>query len=190
MTKSYEDYEVKHAKNFIRVKIDPNYVKKIEEFVTKLVKAKVKELHHQKDCENEIKRFTTGLLGEAALEKLFNIKIIDWTIGYSDLYNIPDIPGYKVGIKTVERNKFPVIFKKNDYPQIICVRSLDFKNLVFVCGLATEDVLNQYQDDELIIDPNLRKKGTKTGFYGFEQLIPVCTLNDILDYKKESEEAQ
>ena len=180
----YKDHVVKYSDSFKRVTIDPNYVTRINNFVTDLVETKVKEKHHQKDCRSEVKRFTTGLLGEAALEKLFNIDIIDWTIGYSGLYHIPDIPGYRVGIKTVERNKFPIIFKDNSYPQIICIRSIQYSNLIFVCGLATTEVLNKYQDDNLILDPNLRARGTKTGFYGFEYLIPIRTLNDLSKYKK------
>lgn len=39
--------------------------------------------------------------------------------------------------------------------------------------MATSNVLNNYQDDDLILDPNLRARGTKTGFYGFEQLVPI-----------------
>ena len=114
----------------------------------------------------------------------FHIHIIDWTIGYSGLYHIPDIPGYRVGIKTVERDKFPIIFKDNSYPQIICIKSTKYNNLIFVCGLATSNVLNNYQDDDLILDPNLRARGTKTGFYGFEQLVPIKSLNDLSTYKK------
>lgn len=121
---------------------------------------------------------------QAALEKLFGIPIINWTIGYSGLYHIPDIPGYRVGIKTVERDKFPIIFKDNSYPQIICIKSTKYNNLIFVCGLATSNVLNNYQDDDLILDPNLRARGTKTGFYGFEQLVPIKSLNDLSTYKK------
>ena len=69
----------------------------------------------------------TGLLGELALEYTLGIKFIDWSIGKSADYHIPDIPGYKVGIKTVEYGKFPIIFKKNYYPQIICVvKSFNF----------------------------------------------------------------
>ena len=99
-------------------------------------------------------------------------------------YYIPDIPGYRVGIKTVERDKFPIIFKDNSYPQIICIKSTKYNNLIFVCGLATSNVLNNYQDDDLILDPNLRARGTKTGFYGFEQLVPIKSLNDLSTYKK------
>ena len=183
----YENYDecvTKYSDSFVRVVLDPGYVSRIQNFVTELVEAKSKEDHHKIDSNKEVKRFTTGFLGEAALEKLFGIPIIDWTIGYSGLYHIPDIPGYRVGIKTVERDKFPIIFKDNSYPQIICIKSTKYNNLIFVCGLATSNVLNNYQDDDLILDPNLRARGTKTGFYGFEQLVPIKSLNDLSTYKK------
>lgn len=184
MSISYEEYVVKNANSFIRVSIDPEYVTKIEQFAKKIAEAKSKEIHHKKDSYNEIKRFTTGLMGEAALEKLLGIDIIDWSIGSSNRYHVPDIPGYKVGIKTVERDKFPIIFKENYYPQIFCIRNKIRKNLVFICGLATCDVLNTYQDDSLIIDPRLRARNTKTGFYGFDKLIPIHSLDDLAEYKK------
>ena len=125
-----------------------------------------------------------SFLDTFSLERDRGIPIINWTIGYSGLYHIPDIPGYRVGIKTVERDKFPIIFKDNSYPQIICIKSTKYNNLIFVCGLATSNVLNNYQDDDLILDPNLRARGTKTGFYGFEQLVPIKSLNDLSTYKK------
>ena len=57
-------------------------------------------------------------------------------------------------------------------------------NLIFVCGLATTDVLNNYQDDNLIIDPNLRARGTKTGFYGFSELTPIQSIKDLTQYER------
>lgn len=98
------------------------------------------------------KRIITGLLGKYALEQVLGIEIIDWSIGKSKDFNKPDIPEYEVGIKTVEYGKFPIIFKKNDYPQIICIVKKD-ENTVYVCGLGEVDVLNEYQDDDLIISP-------------------------------------
>ena len=181
---TYEEYVVKFSQNFRCVKIDTEYASKIYDFASKVVSEKLKEAHHKRDSHQEIKRFFTGFLGEAALEKLLKIDIIDWSIGTSKKYHNPDIPGYNVGIKTVERNKFPIIFKKNSYPQIICVKSNVDDTAVFVCGLATPDVLNTYQDDNLILDSNLRARGTKTGFYGFECLIPITSLVDLSAYKK------
>ena len=184
MKYSYDDYVTAFSDGFKRVLIDPKYINKISRFVDELIAAKAQEEHHRRDGFNESTRFMTGFLGEAALEKLFGIEIIDWSIGYSGLYHHPDIPGYSVGIKTVERGKFPIIFKTNHYPQIMCVRSNRQSNLVFVCGLATVDVLNTYQDVDLILDPQLRARGTKTGFYGYEHLMPVNSLNDIEKYRK------
>ena len=183
MEHSYYEYVTRYSDSFIRVVIDHEYVIRIKSFVTKIIEAKSKESHHKIDSRQEEKRFTTGFLGEAALEKLLGIPIIDWSIGNSDFYHIPDIPGYKVGIKTVERNKFPIIFKNNWYPQIICIKSTQRDDLVFVCGLATKEVLNKYQDDNLILDSNLRQRGTKTGFYGFSHLLPVRSLDDLSKYK-------
>ena len=180
----YDSYVTKYSDSFIRVLIDSDYLEKIKGLACDIVAKKITESHHQVDRNREIKRFTTGLMGEAALEKLFGIKIIDWTTGNSVEYHHPDIPGYNVGIKTVERNKCPIIFKKNRYPQIICIRSDKREDLVFVCGLATPDVLNECQSDDLIIDPNLRKRGTKTGFWGFNRLIRINGMEDLKAYKK------
>lgn len=184
MSKDYYDCVTKYSDRFRRVLIDPDYVAKIDDFSDRLAKAKASEEHHVVDGNKAKKRFMTGLLGEAALEKVLGIKIIDWTIGDSANYQNPDIPGYRVGIKTVEKGKFPIIFKNNWYPQIICIRSDYRDDLVFVCGLATTGALNSCQDDDLILDPNLRARGTKTGFYGFEHLISIQSLNDLQNYKK------
>lgn len=184
MAFDYDVYVKKYSDNFRRVRIDQGYLQEIKELAEKIVSVKNTESHHKVDHNQEIKRFTTGLMGEAAVEMLLGIKIIDWTIGDSAGYHHPDIPGYNVGIKTVEKNKFPVIFKENTYPQIICIRSDKYDDLVFVCGLATPDVLNRYQSDELILDYNLRKRGTKTGFWGFEHLSPVTGLADLEPYRK------
>ena len=184
MKRSYEDYVTKYSDKFLRVKVDPDYILKIQKFVSDLVNVKAREEHHYRDNRSEIKRFTTGFVGEAAIEKLLGIDIIDWNIGYSGLFHHPDIPGYRVGVKTVEFGKFPVIFKDNPYPQIICIKSKAHDNLIFVCGIATIEVLRKYQDTDLIIDPNLRARGSKTGFYGFEHLLPLNSTDDLLPYRK------
>ncbi len=184
MKRDYEEYVTRFRHSFIPIKVEAEKYLRISAFVDRLIAAKAGESHHQIDNTSEKKRFMTELLGEAALEQLLGIDIIDWTIGDSSTYHHPDIPNYRVGIKTVERGKFPIVFKDNYYPQIICVRSIHNDDVIFVCGLATKEVLNRYQDDDLIIDPNLRARGTKTGFYGFEQLIPVRSLEQLAAYKK------
>lgn len=175
----YEDLVVSYKGNFIPVRLSAEKVNAIKDLTAKIVEAKSTEAHHQVDCNNEYKRFFTGLLGEAALEALLGIKIIDWEYGNSNNYNHPDIKELGVGIKTVERNKFPIIFKNNKYPQIICIVSDKIENVVFVCGLATEDVLNRFQSDILVLSPSLRERGTKTGFYGFKWLKKFNNLEEL-----------
>ena len=85
-----------------KVRYDDNLENILGAYVKRMAEAKAKESHHQQDGYNEEKRIMTGLLGELALEHVLGIKIIDWSIGKSKDYHNPDIPGYKVGIKTVE----------------------------------------------------------------------------------------
>lgn len=181
----YEEYVSKYSDNFKRIVIDDEYAERIKEFANRIVKKKATEDIHSVDNGQELKRFTTGLMGEAALEKLFKMDIIDWTVGDSKNYNHPDIPGYLVGIKTVEEGKFPIIFKKNTYPQIICILSYAEKILVSVCGLASTDILNEYQSENLVLSPKLRARGSKTAFWGFQHLRPVQSIDDISPYKED-----
>ena len=184
MSLIYDYYVTQYSSKFKRVLIDRNECERIKVFAKYLAEAKANEKHHLKDNGQAEKRFITGTMGEAALEKLFGIDIIDWSIGESAFYHNPDVPNYNVGIKTVEQGKFPIIFKNNDYPQIICIRSEKIDNLIFVCGLATPAVLNRYQSDDLILSDNLRARGTKTAFFGFSELRQVNSLDDIEKYKK------
>ena len=76
MKRNYDECVTKYSDSFVRVVLDPGYVSRIQNFVTELVEAKSKEDHHKIDSSKEVKRFTTGFLGEAALEKLFGIRSI------------------------------------------------------------------------------------------------------------------
>lgn len=171
----------RYAKNFVKVEIPEETRKKISVFVKDLIRVKKEEEHHKFDGRHEEKRFTTGLMGEAALEILLGLEIIDWNIASSMDFNVPDIPGYYVGIKSVEYGKFPVIPIKNLYPQIICIVT---EKAVLVCGLADVNTLNSCQNDDLILDPYLRHRGVKTAFAGFDKLMPVKAIDDLEPYKK------
>lgn len=175
----YEDLVTKYSHNFVPVIIPRDTMNKIDWLSIYVMSKKLDEGHHIADDEKEHKRFFTGFMGEAAVEILLGINIIEWSAGDSANYNHPDINSLGVGIKTVERGKFPIIFKHNDYGQIICVRSDKRDDVVFVCGLATPEVLNRYQSDTVIWDKKLRDRGVKTGFYGFSALKPIKSIEDI-----------
>lgn len=185
-TRTYENSVIPFSRNFKRVMLTQEEINDMQSLANQVSTAKSGEAHHQRDNHQELKRFTTGFLGELAMEKLLSIPIIDRKIGESSKYHHPDIPGYRVGIKTVKYGKFPVIFKKNNYyPQIICIRgnSQGRDDVIWICGLANQSVLGTYQDDALIVSPMLRQRGTKTGFYGFNALTKVESLTDLEPYK-------
>ena len=189
MRYSYDKFVRQYSNNFIPVFIEKEDYYKIEDFVRRLVPVKKRENHHKNDFEQEYKRHMTGYLGEFAVGKVLGMDIIDWSIGNSNDYNIPDIRNYKVGIKTVEKGKFPVIFKNNTYPQIFCIKDNLHWQLLYVCGIAPPSILNKYQDDDLILSKQLRERGTKTGFYGFQYLRPFRNryqLESILDSFRKS----
>ena len=173
----YEDLVARYSDNFVPVIIPRDTINKIDWLAIYVMGKKLDEGHHIVDNEKEYKRFFTGFMGEAAVEILLGIDIIEWSAGDSENYNHPDINSLGVGIKTAERGKFPIIPKHNEYGQIICVRSDKRDDVVFVCGLATPEVLNRYQSDVLVISQGLRSRGVKTGFYGFGHLIPIKELN-------------
>lgn len=182
ITDLYNQHVLTVAKNFIKVTLTDADLDKITKFVDGLVVEKRRETRHLRDGISEKLRFIDGLKGERALEYLLGIEIIDWSMGESALYNVPDIPGYQVGIKTVGYGKFPVIPTENTYSQIICICHPSNPYLVYVCGLAEPVILNKFQNDDLLLDPNLKAKGTKTGFYGFRYLIKVDKLDDLKPY--------
>lgn len=168
---NYETYVKPYEHKFCKIIVPNQTISSIKLFVNDLIKAKQAEQIHQIDGNKEFKRFYTGLLGEAALEILLGMPIIDWNIGASKEYNTPDIKSLGVGIKTVEYGKFPIIFKQNNYPQIINLKLDD--SSILIGGFAGTHVLNTYQSDDLILSPNLRARGTKSGFYGLHTLIDL-----------------
>ena len=184
----YQQHVVKHANNFIKVMLSPTELSNIVSIATSIVEEKEKETAHKKDGLSSLKRFINGLKGEMAVSKYLKIPIINPSAGVSIDFDSPDIPGFNVGVKTVEYEHFPVIPKENTYPQIICICHPTSNNIVYICGLADVNTLNTYQHSDLILDPNLKAKGTKTGFWGFFQLKEVS--KDAIEPYKLPEEME
>ena len=122
MKYTYEDNILPYADNYILVVLDDSEIKRIEELANNVVSQKRYEIQHRYDYRKEYDRFFNGFLGEMAVEKLLGISVVDWTVGNSINYNVPDIKKYNIGVKTVEKGKFPIIFKNNYYPQLICIK--------------------------------------------------------------------
>jgi hypothetical protein len=152
----------------------------LDDFVKAIITKKKEENHHIQDPHNEAKRWRTGMGGELALEKFIDKKFADLTIGNSNDYHVPDLSalGLKVGIKTVELGKYPVIFKRSEKPEIIIIK-LD-SDRYCILGLASVDVLNKYQDDEEILSPSLRARGSKTGFVGLHSVKRFRSYEELV----------
>jgi len=180
---NYNDYVRGYSDNFVKVLIDDDSINKIKSLVKHIIEQKQSETHHIKDSGSEQKRWLTGFLGERAVEKYFDIQFMDFSIGDSKKYHVSDLmkAGYNCGVKTVEKGKFPIIFKKSYKSEIIVIKEDTRDNILWICGLATPSVLNKYQSEDLILSTNLRKRGTKTGFYGFHDLIHPQKIIDYLD---------
>lgn len=178
----YQQRVASCAQKFIKITLTTKELQDILQIATNIVDAKKKETAHLKDGASEMKRFVNGLKGELAVSKHLGMTILNPDVGVSIDFDTPDIPGYSVGVKTVEYGHFPVIPKTNTYPQVICICHPTANEIVYVCGLANVDVLQKFQYDDLILDPNLKNKGTKTGFYGFSNLQEV-SLETLKPYK-------
>lgn len=177
----YLKYVAPFAENRPRIILSDTKREKINNLAKRIIAAKVSESHHKIDSFNELKRFTTGLLGESAMEELLGVEIVDFSVGDSSVFNIADLNklGYDIGIKTVEVWKFPIIHKNVKRPEIINV--LRDEKTVVCFGYASKRVLEAFQSDVYILSPSLRARGTKTGFYGFQHLIPITCLDDVIN---------
>ena len=178
---SYKEYVENNFNKFVKVELNDNTIEKVKSFVNEIISVKQRENHHQIDSSMEHKRWTTGFLGECAVEKFIGKFFVDFSIGISKKYHVPDLTsiGIDCGIKTVEFGKFPIVFIKSYKPEIIVIKKSE--KFFYICGLASKEVLNKYQSMSLVLSPLLRKRGTKTGFYGFHKLLPPSTILELID---------
>lgn len=171
----------KRERYYQRVYITEDMRRIAEEFATKIIEAKMKESEYQFDGNRLKKRYTTGIIGEMAVLKILGIDYtkVNIDIGDTKYFQFADLKEFgfnRVGVKTVEYGKAPIVFKRNrDYQIIVVIKD----NYALVCGIATPRVLDTYSTDELILDQNLRAKGNKTGFYGFDHLFTIRSRNDL-----------
>lgn len=188
MVNQREDFEKQFRKcNPVCIQLSPGERNRIDNWVKKIIKEKMKELVHKNDGSREQKRWKTGRMGEVALEILFKKKFTDWTIGESEHYAYADLKdlGVDVGVKTVDYGSFPLVHKHSRRSEIICVT---YGDKVYVLGLATPDVLNTYSDQKYV--KTASAKDRKTGFYGFDKLIPIRSLAELQKVVSELERSK
>lgn len=182
--RKYQDDVVPFLTNTTVIELTPDDVDLVREFAKRFQKEKSFEHLHQIDNEQEIKRYMTGFSAELALEKMLGVKILDTTLGKSENYNHADLKGngINIGIKCALYGNYPVVFKQPYNAEIVTVLK---GNKVYVCGVASVQTMLNYSDDNLILNAKFRARGVKSGFYGFDQLIPFKNLEELKAiYKK------
>lgn len=164
------------------VQITAEMTNAANEFCEKVILQKNKEIDYKLDHQKLKKRYMTGILAEMAVLTAigYSYQDAELDIGNSTAYahsDLQKIGFFRTGIKCVSAdNKYPIICKENKENQIICILYADY---VDICGIATIDLLNNWQSDDYIIDPLLRKKGYKTAFVGLSEIIPF-SLEELI----------
>lgn len=180
---------IDNVENYIEVVVPEDKIKKIKKFCKDVVQAKEGEKIHNIDSNNRYQRFYSGTLGEAAIEELLGVKIIDWNVGKSRLFNVADLRpiGLDIGIKTVKMrdNSFPQInflyredgSKYVRRPEIINIRVND--NTIRIMGLASRELLEVNIDERLSYGDVRKKERPKCGFYKFDELQRFNSLEEL-----------
>ena len=152
----------------------------IRAFVKKVIEKKRSEGgQYFSDPTSLAKRYYTGWCGESAVEKYIGKTFVDFSIGDSQTYYVPDLrsAGYEVGVKTVRKGDFPLLEipspSRPTTPQVIVVRSS--KSDFHICGLATYEIVNDPSNFSVLLvrSRGVLENGLKSAFYRFDKLIPV-----------------
>jgi len=163
-------------------------MKPLEELALRIEKAKQSEPGYAKDGENIYYRHIYGLYAERAVEKMFNIKFIDYTVGDSSKYDHGDLTNAgcpHVGVKAVllkkGEKKYHVVMRAAIKCEILVYveKTEDGGVICYVPGLCTPDVLRKYTTrdgvDEKIND-------SKGHFHGIHKCEKILNYNYIKHY--------
>lgn len=166
---------------YVEVTIPEDKINEIKIFCKKVIEAKMEEELHKIDFNAEYERFYSGTLGEAAVEELLGINIINWKVGKSRFFNVADLSsvGLDIGIKTVKMSvgRFPQINIPVRRPEIITVRVA--YNKVRIFGVASIDTLREYTDERLRFGTLNNPRRPKWGFYKFDEIKRFNKLEDL-----------
>ncbi len=177
---SFNYFVKQHLHSFPKIILDESKDQEIRLFVKKAVERKKLEGgQYIKDPRSLVKRYYTGWGGECAVEKHIGKKFVDFSVGNSKDYYVPDLrsAGYEVGVKTVSMGDFPLLRKpspsSSNTPQIIVIK--ESRYVFYVCGLATYDMVNHPSNFSslLVRSSGVLELGVKSAFYRFDLLNRV-----------------
>lgn len=162
---NYNDEVKPLEKEFVKVSLSSEKMKEINKFSSRIA---VKSKDGGCIC---------SMMGTAAVEEVLKMPISNIMMDNShEKLMKPLVLKHNIGIKCAKIGQFPVVFKNTDSAQIICLADAE-EGCVYVCGVATPEIINKYSDDSLLPDI-VRVRNVKTMFYGFSHLLPISVLTD------------
>lgn len=172
-----------HKANFTQIKIGYSDKKKIQDSALTLLNLKdFGQLRDRYEGEMFYKRFTRELMAEIALEKYLGIKFINW-VAKSKIRDFPNRLVYDnlfVGLTVVDFAEFPILIDEDvTIPQIFCISKGG--DVIYICGVATKDILLQNQKDISSRPMALGKKVIFTGIKYLLKFDSVQSLEEILN---------
>jgi len=170
------------------VHLSKEELKSLEDLALRIEKAKKAESGYINDGEGIYFRHVYGLYAERAVEKIFNINFIDYTVGHSSKYDHGDLTNADcphVGVKGLLIKKDEKKFHKVSRVAVKCEilvfmeKTEDGGLICYIPGLYTPDVLRKYNTRDGI-DENITS--TKGNFYGISEYKKINSYNDIKHY--------
>jgi hypothetical protein len=177
---TYEHYVSPTLQDCPKINLSENKDAQIRTFVKRVIEKKRAEGgQYFTDPTSLAKRYYTGWCGESAVEKYIGKPFVDFSVGDSQSYYVPDLrsAGYEVGVKTVRKGDFPLLEipspSRPTTPQVIVIRSS--KSDFHICGLATYEVVNDPSNFSVLLvrSRGVLENGLKSAFYRFDKLIPL-----------------
>jgi hypothetical protein len=170
-----------HKKHFKQIKIGYSDKKKIQDSALSLLNLKdFGQLRDRYEGDLFYKRFTKELMAEIALEKLLGVRFINWQ-AKSKIKDFPNkliFQDLNIGINVIDFSEYPVLIDEEvNLPQIFCIKKGE--DSIFICGLATIDILETYRKDISNVPMVL---GKKVIFNGFSQLKKFETVEDLKSF--------
>lgn len=167
------------------IELSEKDLKFIEDFVNRKIKAKNKEWNGF-DNKNRSKREMTGACIEYGLLKLFGKEnsFDDSIVDASYKRNHPDLLplGIMCDVKGSSVGNVPLVFKntrtytcnfenyKGRKYRCSNIIGITDKKTVWLLGIASPKILEEYVDDNLIM---FSENTSKTGFYGSDKLVDI-----------------
>lgn len=138
-------------------------IKKCYNEAVKRAEFKKKE-HIKGDCDKEIKRISTGIMGEFAVEKFTGFKSTDFSAPSLDsrIFDVPDIPALNCGVKTTTQQYMSIIAEPQQKTNQIIATVLNetMNGAVLIRGFVPKEVFREkkYQSYNMITQNSLLLK--------------------------------